>query len=164
MKKLDAPEIHHLRAAEGWLELKNHHEAHEELKKISLEWRFHPEVLVARWKIYAMGKHWEFAHTIAHGMAALYPDKPEGWIYRSLALHEMKRTCEAWHSLYPASEKFPHNTTVSLLMARYSCQLGRMEEANTWLQKAMKAGDTKAVRMEAMEEPDLEPLWESVLK
>src|ERR1041384_1465161 len=142
MKILEAPEIHHLRAAEGWLELRNHHEAHDELKKISLEWRFHPEVLVARWKIYAMAKHWEYAHTIAHGMAALYPDRPEGWVYRSLSLHEMKRTCEAWHSLYPATENFLSTPSTPLLMARYSCQLGGMDEANRWLRGAMKSGDT----------------------
>jgi predicted Zn-dependent protease len=164
MKTIEAPAIYHLKAAEGWLELGNYTEAHEELKQIGLEWRFHPDVLAARWKIYAMGKHWEFAHTIAHGMAALYPDNPSGWVFRSLSLHEMKRTCEAWHSLYPASEKFPENSTVSYLMARFSCQMGRIEEATTWLRRAMKNGDAQEVKMTAMEEPDLEPIFEQVGK
>jgi len=164
LKVLEAPEIHHLRAAEGWLELKNHTEANNELKRIGVEWRFHAEVLAARWKIYAMAKHWEFAHTIAHGMTALYPDQPEGWIYRSVALHEMKRTCEAWHSLFPATDKFRGNPEVCLLMARLSCQLGRTEEARGWLQDAMKNGDKKTVKLEAMVEPDLEPLWEQIPK
>src|ERR1700704_888259 len=112
MKDIPAPDSHHLKAAQGWLELGNHQEANEELKEISLEWRFHPEVLIARFEIYARCNHWEFAYTIAHGMVALVPNEPAGWIKRSIALHQLKRTPEAWQTLLPAATKFPDNFTV----------------------------------------------------
>ena len=164
MKSLKPPESHHLRAAEGWLELGNHFEANEELKKISLEWRFHPLVLLARWEIYAQGKHWEFAYTMAHGMVAMYPEDPIGYIKRSIALHAMKRTPEAWQSLLPATEKFPTNSVIAYDLSRYASLLGRLDEANNWLEKAMRFGDAKKIKMRALEEPDLEPLWDHVLK
>ena len=88
-RPIGPPDIHFLRAAEGWLELGDHLEANEELKKISLQCRFHPQVLLVRWEIYAREGHWEFAHTIAHGLVALAPDEPVGWINRSFALHQM---------------------------------------------------------------------------
>ena len=100
---LEPPDSHHLSAAEGWLLLGNHREANDELKQITLQARFHPDVLLVRWEIYARDQHWEFAHTIAHGMVALTPDEPVGWINRSFALHQMKRTQEAWaHLLRPS--------------------------------------------------------------
>ena len=107
-KPLDPPDNHHLHAAEGWLELGDHIEANEELKKIGLTGRFHPQVLLTRWEIYARARHWEFAHTIAQGMVALMPDEPVGWINRSYALHQLKRTREAWYSLLPPPRNSPN--------------------------------------------------------
>jgi hypothetical protein len=46
VKPLDLPDIHHLRAAQGWLELGNHLEANEELEKIAPALRAHPSVLL----------------------------------------------------------------------------------------------------------------------
>lgn len=160
VKPLVPPDSHHLQAAEGWLELGNHLEANEELKKIGLTGRFHPQVLLTRWEIYARAKHWEFAHTIAQGMVALLPEEPVGWVNRSYALHQLRRTTEAWYSLLPAAEKFPKNLTVAYNLACYSCQLGRLTEASKWLRKAMSLADPNQVQLIALEDPDLRPLWE----
>ena len=164
MKSIEPPDIHHLKAAEGWLELGNHLEAYEELKKVDVQQRFHPLVLLVRWEIYARGKHWEFAHTIAQGLVALVPDEPRAWINRSFALHQMKRTREAWYDLLPAAEKFPEHPAVAYDLACYACQLGRFDEARKWLDKAIKLGDANKVKVMAMEDPDLQPLREHALK
>lgn len=160
MKDIPAPDSHHLKAAQGWLELGNHEEANEELKEISLEWRFHPEVLIARWEIYARGHHWEFAYTIAHGMVALVPNEPAGWIKRSIALHQLKRTPEAWQSLLPAATRFPDNFTVAYDLAKYACQLGKFSDAFRWLEMAKKSSDPHKVKQMARKDPELVPLWE----
>src|SRR5438876_12345327 len=118
MKALEPPHSHYLKAAQGWLELGNHFEANEELKRIGLEWRCHPEVLLARWEIYARGGYWEFAYTLAHGLVVLAPNDPNGWIKRSIALHKMKRTPEAWETLLPAASRFPESVTVAYDLAR----------------------------------------------
>jgi hypothetical protein len=59
MDPLPLPDLHHLRAASGWLELGSHLEANEELERISPRLRVHPDVLQIRWQIYAKEKKWE---------------------------------------------------------------------------------------------------------
>lgn len=156
---LQPPDTHYLNAAEGWLGLGAVSEAHEEMKRISLEGRFHPDVLRVRWEVYARGGHWEFAHTIAQGLVAFQPGDPGGFIKRSVALHELKRTPEAWTQLLPAALKFSDNSTIALHLARYACQLGRLEEAKSWLKKAVSLEDAGDVMSRALKEPDLAPLW-----
>jgi predicted Zn-dependent protease len=160
-RPIGPPDCHFLRAAEGWLELGDHLEANEELKRISLQTRFHPQVLLARWEIYAREQHWEYAHTIAHGLVALAPDEPAGWINRSFALHQMKRTQEAWHALLPAVKKFPKNPTVAYNLACYACQLGKLTEARDWLTRAIETGDGNKIKSLAKEDPDLKPLFDA---
>jgi len=161
---LEPPDCHHLKAAQGWLDLVNPKEANEELKQISLVWRFHPEVLLARWEIYARGQHWEFAYTVAHGMVALMPNDAAGWIKRSVALHQMKRTPEAWQTLLPAAQKFPRNFTIAYDLARYASQLGKFSEAFRWLQRAKQLADPHQFKAMTRKDPDLEPLWDHAPK
>jgi tetratricopeptide (TPR) repeat protein len=156
---LQPPDTHHLNAAEGWLGLGSVRDAHEEIKQISMEARFHPDVLKVRWELYARTNHWEFAHTIAQGLVAFLPDDPMGYINRSLALHELKRTPEAWHNLLPAALKFPQNTIIALHLARYACQLGNLDEAKSWIKKAISVDDAGELMSRALKDPELAPLW-----
>jgi hypothetical protein len=57
--ELKPPDSHHLKAAEGWLELGNYLEANEELERIQPRVRAHPLVLEVRWTICAKAKKWE---------------------------------------------------------------------------------------------------------
>lgn len=156
---LQPPDTHYLNAAEGWLGLGSVTDAHEELKRISLEARFHPDVLRVRWEVYARTGHWEFAHTIAQGLVAFLPDDPVGYINRSAALHQLKRTPEAWNNLLPAALKFPKNSTVAMHLARYACQLGRLDEAKAWIKKAVSVDDAGELISHALKDPELAPLW-----
>ena len=159
LKEIEPPDSHHLRAAEGWLELGDHTQACEELKKISLQGRFHPMVLLTHWEIHAMAKQWTFAHIIAHALVVLFPDEPVGWINSSFALHQMKRTNDAWRALLPAAQLFPKHGVVAYNLACYACQMGKNEEAWKWLDKAISLGDSLKVKSAALEDPDLKPLW-----
>jgi len=164
MNSLEPPDSHYLRAAEGWLDLGNCKEANEELKQIGLQERFHPQVMLVRWEIYSRIEHWEFAHAIAQGLVALAPEEPCGWIKRSICLHKMKRTPEAFHILLPAASKFPCNSTIAYDLACYACQLGRIEEARHWLDQALKSGDADKINLMAKAAADLKPLWEKTGK
>ena len=159
-RPLQPPDSHHLRAAEGWLELGDPAEANQELQRLSLTGRFHPLALLTRWDIYAQLEHWEFAYTIAQGLVAMLPEEPVGWINRAFALHRLQRTREAWDKLRPAADKFPNNLTISYNLACYACQLGSFDEASRWLKKAMKLADPNKVQLVALDDPDLKPLWE----
>lgn len=157
---IEAPDHHHLNAAEGWLALGDLSEAHTELKKISLACRFHPRVLLVRWEICAQQQLWEGARVIAHGLVTLVPEEASGWINRSVSLHALKRTPEAWQSLLPAIDKFPENALVPYNLACYAAQLGRFVESNQWLEKAIALDGDKKLKWIAVKDPDLQPLWE----
>src|SRR5437773_11176426 len=107
MRQLQPPDTFHLSAAEGWLGLGNHLEANGELERITHQLRAHPDVLKVRWHIYAKAYHWQTAVDIASAIIRLAPQDAEGWLHRSFALHELKRTTEARDLLLPAADKFP---------------------------------------------------------
>lgn len=151
-------EHQHLVIATGWMELGNVVEANEELDKISPSLRAHPFVLDVRWQIYALAKKWEACVDLAEALVKLVPNQLNGWLHRSYALHSMKRTQEAFDRLLPARDMFPNEQMIPYNLACYSCQLGRLEEARKWLALAFEIGG-KEIKLMALDDPDLEPLW-----
>lgn len=164
MKPLEPSEAFHLQAAQGWLELGNHVEAAKELEGLAPDLSSHPAVLNLRWGILAAAKKWEAALEMAAALIQLDSDDPLGWVHRSYALHELKRTAEARDNLLRVVDKFPISATMRYNLACYECQLGRMEQAKMWLEKAFALGDPKAIKAEALEDRDLEPLWADITK
>jgi tetratricopeptide (TPR) repeat protein len=162
VKPLEPPDSHHLNAAQGWIELGNHVEADVELEKIDPALRSHPNVLELRWQIYAKAKKWEACVDIGEALVRTAPDLPEGWIHRSYALHELKRTQEAADKLEAAAELFPSVWNIPYNLACYACQLGKHEEAWEWLEDAFDLGDSKAVKLMALDDPDLAPFWAEI--
>ena len=162
MRPLEHPDSLHLQAAQGWLELGNHLEADAELEKITPQLRAHPMVLTVRWEIYAAAKKWEAALDIAAALIQLDPEDPMGWVHRSYALHELKRTTEARDNLLRVSDNFPLSATVRYNLACYECQLGRLEQAKNWLERAFQLGDARMMKLAALVDPDLEPLWKNI--
>ena len=114
---LEPPDSMYLRAAQGWLELGNHLEANEELERIAPELRAHPDVLEVRWHIYAQAKKWDVCVDLAGAIIKLDRDRAEPWIHRSFALHELKRTQEAFDQLLPVADRFPQVWTIPYNLA-----------------------------------------------
>jgi tetratricopeptide (TPR) repeat protein len=161
---IEPPDSLHLLAAQGWLELGNHLEANEELEQITPCRRARPEVLEVRWQIYAAAKKWDATLDIAATLIRIDAEDPLGWVHRSYALHELKRTTEARDNLLRVVDTFPISATIHYNLACYECQLGRLEQAKTWLEKAFKLGDAKKMKLAAIDDPDLEPLWRAIGK
>lgn len=159
---IEPPDSLHLLAAQGWLELGNHLEANEELEKITPCRRARPEVLEVRWQIYAAAKKWDATLDIAAALIRIDPEHPLGWVHRSYALHELKRTTEARDNLLRVVDNFPISATMHYNLACYECQLGRLEQAKHWLEKAFKMGNARRMKRAALEDPDLEPLWKEI--
>jgi tetratricopeptide (TPR) repeat protein len=164
MKPLQPPDSHHLEAAQGWLELGNHAEADAELDSIASSLRAHPDVLNVRWGIYAAARKWEAALDSAAALIQLNPEDPLGWVHRSYSLHELKRTAEARDNLLRVVDRFPDDPIMRYNLACYECQLGNLERAKQWLEKAFAIGDAKEMKLAALEDPDLEPLWKEIGK
>jgi len=162
LKKLPHPDSHHLAAAEGWLGLGDHLAANEELENITPRLRGHPYVLELRWEIYAKAGKWEMAAEVARSLATLLPDNSFGWIHQAYSLHELKRTGEAWDVLHPVADKFSDQYIIRYNLACYACQLGNLKASFSWLEKAIDLAGKKDIRAMALDDPDLEPLWEKI--
>ena len=160
MKPLEPPDSHHLRAAQGWLELGNYLEAGEELERIAPPLRSHDDVIEVRWRVHAQARNWHACVEIAAAVIELDPGNSSAWIHRAYALHELKRTQEAYDSLLPAAKQFSEVWMILYNLACYCAQLGRLDEGRGWIKQAM-AIDKRAVKQAAMDDPDLEPLRES---
>jgi len=162
MKELEFQDRRHLKAAEGWLELGNVLEANEELENITPEMRAHPDVLCLRWQVYAGAKKWEMAAEVARGISIAVPDSPFGWIHWAYSLHALKRTKEAYEVVNSVVAKFPDEYLMRYNMACYACQLGNLKEARVWLGKAIDLAGKKDIRLMALDDPDLQPLWNEI--
>ena len=163
MDYLEPHDVIHLNAAEGWLGLGNHIEANEELEKITASMRSHPDVLEVRYEIFAKAKRWETCVDIASAIVKQEPENSFGWIRRSFALHELKRTKEALENLLPAVEYFPDEITIRYNLACYECVLGNMRQAKLRLAEAFNIAQNQKCfdeyRLQALDDRDLDSLW-----
>jgi Flp pilus assembly protein TadD len=161
------PEAFQLAAAEGWIELGNLDEARAELEQIGLARRQHPAVLAVECQLLMAGAHWDSVVAVAEHWVERAPGRPEAWIQRSYALHELRRTREAWDKLLPAATLFPRDTTIAYNLGCYACQLGEMDAARRWLRQSLRlCPEAARVRWKAsaMRDPDLAPLREELAR
>jgi predicted Zn-dependent protease len=158
IKALEPPDTHYLNAAEGWLGLGNLDEAEQELEMVSPGARTHPEVLRVRYQLYAEKKLWEMATEAAQMLCKLIPESPFGWIHLAYALHELKRTREAYQVLIPVADRFSEEYIIRYNLACYCCRMGNLEEAMAWLKKAVSLARAPTIKQMALTDPDLEEL------
>ncbi|MFN3409160.1 MAG: TPR end-of-group domain-containing protein [Limisphaerales bacterium] len=160
MEPLGIPDIHHLRAAQGWLELGNPREAEIELAKLSPAGQAHPDALEARWQVKAQRKQWEACCDIGRALTRVAPARPQSWIHLSFALHELRRTNEARDNLLRVADRFPTNVLLRYNLACYECQLNRPDEAMRWLRAALQLAEEPGdLKQMALADVDLQPLW-----
>jgi predicted Zn-dependent protease len=162
MNELEPKDRRHLDAAEGWLGLGNWSEASVELDSITPQMGTHPEVLRVRYAVYAAAKKWELAAEMGRALIEQVPASPFGFIHLAYALHELKRTREAWNVLLPVADKFPDEYTIRYNLACYAAQLGDLKAARAWLEKAIELAGTAQVKRMALEDRDLEPLRKEI--
>ncbi len=157
---MEGPDFHHLRAAQGWLELGDTQSADLELEKLSKSARTHPEVLDTRWFIRAKTEDWADCIEIGKKLTKLAPESAQSWIHHAYALHELKKTREAFAVLSSVADRFPDEPIIPYNLACYSCQLGDPVGARDWLAQVYKLGNAQEWQQKAMEDPDLKPLWD----
>lgn len=164
MKHLEHIDRIYLRAAEGWSELGDFASAISELDEISPEFRTDPVVLLMRCQIYQDAKKWPVVMALAETLVQQLPAIAYGWIYRSHALHELKRTQESYNLLRPAATLFSQSPVVHYDLACYACQLGKLDEAMNLLGQAINlSGIEYDLQLNALlEDPDLEPLRDRI--
>ena len=162
MKPLLPPDLHYLNAAEGWLGLGNSQEAAHELSRLSPALLEHPEVLRVRYHLFEHNKNWDRAAEVAEVLCRLLPHTPFGWIHLAYALHELRRTREAYNVLIPIVDRFPEEYIIRYNLACYSCQMDCIEEARAWLNKAVGIIGAPTIKEMASKDPDLKKMWNEI--
>jgi predicted Zn-dependent protease len=164
VKPLDAPDIHRLRAAEGWLELGAGEEALRELDEVSPQEKDHPAVLELRFQIFAKKAEWDVCRDIADAITKVIPTSAGGWLHLAYATRRATggSVQAAFDILHPMAERFPDEPTIPYNLSCYACQLGRLADARHWLKRAFAVGNVKPLKMMALDDRDLEALWEEI--
>ena len=107
-------------------------------------------------------RNWEPLLTLTETLLGQFPKLDFLWINRSYALHELKRTREAFDALLPAARKFPKRWLIRYNLACYCSHLGALGDAMQWLQKAVDLAGKEEIMAMALDDPDLKPLWKEV--
>lgn len=164
MQKVGPPDSHHLSSAVGWLGLDQPGEAAVELAMISDKYQEHPDVLEVRWVICAQRKRWESALSAAQRLVQRAPERSSGWLHQAYALRRLPEggLQKAWEALLPAYSRFPKEATIAYNLSCYACQLQELNEARIWFRRALKIGGKEKIKGMALDDPDLQPLWDEI--
>lgn len=155
---LERADQFYLSAASGWIGLGDLASARAELKQLSATAQNHPQACMVQSEYYFASNEWDRLALLSDQLVLKFPAYEQLWINRSYALHELKRTREAFDALLPAVEKFPEVWLLRYNLACYCAQLSLKEEAVKWLLRAVTLGSKKEVKAMALEDPDLEPI------
>ncbi len=137
-------------------------EARKALNRIPRQWHFHPAVLEVRRIIFdQLGYHQE-ALACAVAMQRAAPDHPYAWRFQAASLYKLNRLEECLNVTIEAMQTRPMDDRTAFDLARWQCRLGRLTEAQCWLQRAFTLARNPAdLKLLALRHPDLKPLWDS---
>ena len=92
------------------------------------------------------------------------PEESSGWLHRAYALRRVREggLTQAWDALLPAAEKFPAEPVIAYNLSCYACQMEQLDNARTWLHRAINTGKKDAIKKMALADDDLKPLWKEI--
>ena len=152
----------HLLAATGFMELGMFDDAAMEIERLDPHDKQRPEVFDFRAALFAQAKEWGAMEVVTRRIVALRPDDPEAWVNWAYATRWEASLEAATEILLRAEKKCPHDAAIQFNLACYACQMGNLEEAKGRVATAISL-DGK-FRSRALDDPDLEPLWEDIAK
>jgi tetratricopeptide (TPR) repeat protein len=156
---LDPEEQLHLDAAEGFIHLGMYLDADAALDDIDPFSRHLPEVLAVRVKIYRALEKWELMQVVARKLTEYDPDDVQWWLSWADATMKAESVEAARLILVTALDVLDH-AGLHYDLARYECLLGNIEGATSCLKRCFDLAP--GWRLRALEDPDLEPLWQSL--
>ena len=151
-----------LTAASGYCELGMFPEAKSELDQISPDESHSIEVIKGWLEVYSGLREWVPMQALAEKMTVLQPDEPDGWIARAYATRRAESIAAAKVILLEALQRYPGEPMIRFNLACYDCQLGDLQSARVYLEHAIKLHP--GLKAAALGDPDLEPLWESLVE
>jgi Tfp pilus assembly protein PilF len=148
-----------LQAAVGYLELGMAEDAANEIECIPPDQKNSSEVLGVRMEIYQAAEKWSLMAVVARELWKRHQDQPVYWNHFAWAVRRAESVGSANAILLQAVEKFPEDAMTNYNLGCYTCQLGDLASAKAFVGDAIKL-DAK-FKLLALDDPDLEPLWES---
>lgn len=166
VKQLEMPDGHYLSAAAGWLGLGNAEEAQHELDHITPQMWTHPDVMRVRVEIYSKQQKWDRAAETVKVLRDASPGEAQLWLTLAYATRRMAGGSveSAKQILLDAYQRFPKEPVISYNLACYECVLGELPAARDWLARACAVGDRRVIRVMALSDSDLEPMWPEIRK
>jgi tetratricopeptide (TPR) repeat protein len=140
------------------LEAGNTLDAGSKLERISTPHRNHPDVLKLRQEIYFAERRWHAALEAAKAWAAASPNDPAAWEAQAACLGELRLYQQAVNVLLPVANRFARRPELAYRLARLCAEMGRLEESQRWLFKALDAGDKPKLARQALADTALQPL------
>ena len=151
-----------LNASIGFLELGMLEDAAGELEKLSPEDRTSSAVLGVRMEIYRVARNWSLMEVVARELWKRHQDDPVYWINFAWATRRSESIEAAQTILLEGFERFPNDAMTNYNLGCYACLLGDMDNAKRFVGEAIKL-DSK-YKLMALDDPDLESLWETFAK
>jgi len=161
-RPIESPDNHFLNAAMGWMELGDYGEAKAELDKISFLNRFHPDVLIVRWKTHSRSRDWAGSLDVARALVRIAPERPTGWICLAYSLYNSKLFAEARVQLLTAEKRFPKISAIPYFLACLACQMGETSEASRWLSRWNGMVADGEFKDTARKDPRLKSVWQQI--
>jgi predicted Zn-dependent protease len=159
MKNLPHTEAPQVEAAEGWLMLGDVTSANDELSRIDKAYQKHPFVLAAFWQVCAARHRWDDAWRTARTLCETAPGFSKGWICQANSLRECRSVGEAKKLLVEVVHQFPEEPIIPYNLACFAAQLSQFSEACYWLLQAFENDSSNELKILALSDADLKPLW-----
>lgn len=128
------------------------------LARIPERYQVNPDILEFRCHLYLAAKQWALAADLAKRLAETAPTAPGHWISWAFAVRRLQSIDAAEKILRAALVAHPECATIHFNLACYAAQTGRLPEAATLLQAALRL--EPAMADQAANDPDLLPLFE----
>ena len=90
------------------------------------------------------------------------PDRVWGWIHKAISLRRANGGGfeNAKALLLEAAKLFPEDGMIQYNLACYCAQLGQLDAAQEHLNKSYELGDAQQIKLMALDDEDLKPLWQ----
>lgn len=149
-----------LERADGFLDLRLLDRAKNELDRVPDEHRNTLPYYQIRMRLALEQERWTPALECACELHRRMPEDPSTWIQLAYATRRAADLPAAESILLKAIKQFPGNAMIQYNLACYECQLGRLDRAQAFLRRAM--GLDRGFKRLALEDEDLEPLWDAL--
>jgi Tfp pilus assembly protein PilF len=148
-----------LQAVLGYLELGMIAEANAEIENLPPQEKSRTDVLEMRLEIYRQAGSWSLMEVVARELLRTMPDNPDPWSHLAFAVRRNESLNVARELLETAEAMFPVDATIQFNLGCYACQMGDIKEAKKRVEKATSLD--RKFQMLALDDPDLEPMWET---